>query len=439
MEKQKEYAEKLARMIRMETISAEGAEEQGQEKFAAFRALLRELFPSLFGVCEYTEFRDAAALRWPGKDGSALPVLFMNHHDVVEASGKWTHGPFSGEIAEGRIWGRGTLDDKGGLWAMLEAGDELAEEGFVPRHDIWFVTSSTEETTGEGARKIVEWFEEKKIRFAMTFDEGGMILYEPIGGAKGYFAMIGVGEKGCADLKFIAASDGGHASTPKKNSPLVRLGKFMAHVDRGGIFQVKMNPTTAEMLRRIGPYMGKAGMLLGNPEKLSAVIERVVPRLSAAAAALFQTTVAFTMAGGSEGHNVMPREAWVIGNMRYSHHEGRDKSFAKIRKAAARYGVTMAVLDPGLPSRLTDHRGEAFRLTEKAVRAVFAGVEPVPYVMTGASDSRFFDRVSDQCIRFLPFTIDEQQLASIHGADENVNTDTLEKAAEFYRFLMREV
>ena len=148
------YCETLSRMIRKETVSH--YEETDLSKFEEFRDMLEELFPKLFEVCEKHRFQNGTALLWKGDDPGREPVLFMNHHDVVEATGEWKYAPFSGICAEGKLWGRGTLDDKGGLWAMLQAGEELAEEGFSPSGDIWFISTSTEETTGEGAAEIAE-------------------------------------------------------------------------------------------------------------------------------------------------------------------------------------------------------------------------------------------------------------------------------------------
>ena len=432
-----QYAQTFSRMIRCETVSS--YENTDQDKFIRFRALLKELFPTVFSVCELHEFRDGIVLHWKGTGSEQKPVMFMNHHDVVEAHGEWQHGPFSADLSDGKIWGRGTLDDKGGLWAMLQAGEELALEGFAPQRDFWFVSTSTEELSGEGAREIAGWFRDQHIRFEMSFDEGGMILQDPIKGAHGTFAMIGMGEKGCADLKFTAVSDGGHASTPPKDTPLVRLGRFMAAVDRNNPFPSRLNDTTDEMFRRIAPYMGKTGRILENAQKVPALLEQAGPMISPFVGAFFRTTLAFTMAKGSDGRNVIPREAWVIGNMRYSHHEGRDKAIERIRRIAKRYGVETEVLDPGDPSGITDYRGEAFRKTEEALKAVFPDVIPVPYILTGASDSRLFDKVSDQCIRFLPFLISDEQLSSIHGINENLDVDTLVPAVDFYKHLMRSV
>ena len=126
------YAEDLARLIRERTVSAEG--QTDLTDFYRFQVTLRHMFPSVFSVCTYEDFSGSFLLRWPGR-GEGEPFLLMNHHDVVEAPGDWKYPPFAGEIAEGRLWGRGTLDTKGGLWAMLQAAEELASKGFAPRHD----------------------------------------------------------------------------------------------------------------------------------------------------------------------------------------------------------------------------------------------------------------------------------------------------------------
>ena len=207
------YAQRLSALIQAETISAE--HQQDKTKFYEFQHLLRQMFPALFSICDHEDFNGSFLLRWKGVSQDN-PILLMNHHDVVEATGTWKYPPFSGTIAEGKLWGRGTLDTKGGLWAMLQAAEELAAAGYVPKKDVYFLSACTEETDGTGADTISRTLQERGIRFSMVLDEGGMILEEPISGAKGTFAMIGLGEKGCADLKFIARSAGGHASTPGK-------------------------------------------------------------------------------------------------------------------------------------------------------------------------------------------------------------------------------
>lgn len=430
------YAETLGALIRRETVSVR--DEANEEKFLAFHALLEETFPHLFAACEKEVFGGSLLLRWKGS-GSKRPLLLMSHMDVVAASGEWTHPPFSGEIADGRLWGRGTLDNKGNLFAIMQAAEELAADSYSPERDIYFESSSTEETDGSGADAISRALEARGIRFYMTLDEGGMILHDPIGGADGDFAMIGVGEKGCTALKFVARSRGGHASTPGRNTPLVRLGRFMAAVEDRVRFTLDMPDVISEMLTRLAPTMsGAMKLVCARARGLSPLLKRVMPRLSPSAKAMLQTTVAFTMAKGSDGVNVLPEEAYVIGDMRFSHHEGNGASVAKLRAVAKEYDIEVETVEEGFASGITDYEGEPFKLVERAVSEIFPGVRPAPYIMTGASDSRYFSRVSDDCIRFAPFKIDGEQLSGIHARNENVNADSLAQAVDFFKYIIRE-
>ncbi|MBR4165649.1 MAG: M20/M25/M40 family metallo-hydrolase [Lachnospiraceae bacterium] len=435
------YAGELSRMIRCETISVKG--QNDYEKFYRFQELLRELFPALFAACTEEVFHGSLLLHWPGEHPEKAPVLFMNHQDVVPVSGEWEHEPFSGDIADGKIWGRGTLDDKGGLWAMLRAADELAAEGFVPDCDIWFESADAEEingNNGEGADEISQILQERGIRFAFVLDEGGMIVKEPMLGAKGSYAMIGCGEKGTADLKIIARSRGGHASTPPKDTPLVRLGKFMAECDENRMFTVEMNPTVQEMFRRVS--VGVDGLLknvLSKPDVYKLPLEGIMNRTSPEGAAMLRTTLAFTMAQGSDGHNVLPQEAWVLGNMRTSHHQGFDDSLAAVKKVAGKYDLEVEVQLRGFTSPVTSFKCLGFRMLEQAVKELFPGVVPVPYIMNGASDARFMSRVSDNCLRFAPFSISREQMQSVHGPNENLDLAALAPAVDFYRWMMTHV
>ena len=433
-----QYAQILSKLVKVETISSR--QNKDITKFLEFHKVLRETFPNFFNTVECEEFDGSLLLKWKGTDSSLKPVMLMNHHDVVEASGEWKYPPFSGEIAEGKVWGRGTLDTKGGLSMMFQAAEELIKEGFTPKRDTYFVTTCTEETGGEGGNKISLELKARGMDFYMVLDEGGMILYDPIGGADGTFSMIGVGEKGYMDLKFIAKSNGGHASAPGKNTPLVRLAKFMVEAEKAQCFDVQMSDTVKEMLSRFAPTMsGPLKTVMGNTKTFKPLLQKVMPMISPSAAALLRTTLAFTMSKGSDGTNVIPQEAWVVGNMRYSHHQGKKSSVDAITELAKKYDIETVITDDGIESDITDFNGEQFRFIEKAVNAVFPEYKPVPYIMNGATDSRYFNRVCKNCLRFVPFRIDNQQLNSVHGIDENVDIDTLPIAVDFYKYVIKEV
>lgn len=431
------YAERLSRLVQIETISKLG--QTDLTKFYRFHDAIKKEFPNISAACEWEEYMGSLLLRWRGKDSAKAPILLMNHHDVVDASGEWKHAPFSGEIAEDKVWGRGTLDTKGGLWAMLQAADELVSAGFVPAQDVYFESACTEEIDGSGADYFSKLLQERGLRFRFVLDEGGMIVFDPIGGSNGVFAMVGVGEKGCADLKFIARSNGGHASTPPKNTPLVRLGRFMAEVEQKNLFDVQVSPTVKEMFLRMAPTVnGPLKNIMAHPDAFNALITTVLPRVSETAGAMLQTTIAFTMAQGSEGTNVLPQEAWVVGNMRFSHHQGGAASIAAVTKVAQKYDIDVEILDPGFESPISDFKSEGFRLIERAVTEIFPDVKTSPYVMTGASDARYFSRVSDCCLRFAPFRISDEQLAGIHGLNESVDLPALVPAVNFYKYILTE-
>jgi carboxypeptidase PM20D1 len=429
-----DYTNGLARLIQVETIST--FEQTDKTKFYKFHEVLREMFPNLFKVCTFEDFNGSFLMRWQGKTDKD-PIMLMNHHDVVEATGDWSYNPFGGEIADGKLWGRGTLDTKGGLWAMMQAAEELVREGFVPERDIYFLSACTEECAGEGADTISKVLEERGLRFFMVLDEGGYILDEPIAGAKGKFAVIGLGEKGCADLKFVAHSRGGHASIPPKDTPLVRLGKFMAAVEKKNLFETEMAPVIHATFESLSEAMsGPLKFVLKNSRLFKPLLVKVMPMVSGAAGAMLRTTVAFTMASGSEGTNVLPQEAWVIANMRYSHHQGGKSSIETISKFAEKYDIETVVLDPGVDSPISNHDSDAYKLVTKAVTNVFPDVKTTPYIMTAASDSRFMWRISENCLRFAPFSITDEQLEGIHGINENVDLSCLAPAVDFYRYII---
>ena len=432
------YAETFASLIRMNTTSYD--DQPDKSVFYQFQELLKEKFPHIFAVVEYEDFDGSFLLKWKGtKSTEKAPILLMNHQDVVGVSGNWRFPPFSAEIADGKIWGRGSIDDKNGVWAMLQAADELAMEGFSPERDIYFMSSCSEERTGIGANMISAALKERGIRFEMVLDEGGMIVSEPIAGAKGKYAMVGVGEKGCVDLKFTARSLGGHASTPEHNTPLVRLGKFMAEVDNGKPFRSQISPTVCTTFNRISRGMkGPVKFLLKNTRFFKGLFSFVAPKISASAAAMLKTTIAFTKCSASEDANVLPECAWVVGDMRYSHHQGREDSIRVISEIAKKYDIETEIVGPVFDSPVSDTESYAFKTVENAIARIFPDVITTPYIMLGASDSRYLSRVCDNCIRFSPFTIDNQQLESIHAVNENLDLSCLAPAVDFYRLIITE-
>lgn len=431
-ERASKYGQQLSKMVQCETISSRYS--QDVSKFERFHKVLEELFPNVHKNCERHVFDGSLLYKWTGKS-SENPILFMSHQDVVEATGVWEHEPFSGDIdAEGNVWGRGTVDTKASLLCIFNALEELMAEGYVPECDVYIGSSATEEWSGPGAPATVEYLQSQGVKLALVLDEGGMILEEPVGGVKGTYGMVGVVEKGYGDVKFIARANGGHASAPKKNSPLVRLGKFMVDVEKNYPFRSYMSPTVVEMFTRLAPNMDFGMKLIfANLWLFKPLLVKLLPTISSAAGAMVRTTIGFTTAKGSDGLNVMPQEAYVTGNMRFIQHQSRDESIEIISKIAKKYDLETEVIYSEDAWPVVDYKGNAFQLIEAVAADVYPGLGISPYCMTGGTDAKFYTKVCDNCIRFAPIYINSQQYGSIHGLNENINQGHLPKAVDFYK------
>ncbi len=430
------YGEQLSRLVRMETVSSRF--DPDRQKFLDFHRELENMFPLIHRTCEKRVFNGSLLFRWKGK-GNGKPILLMSHHDVVEANGEWEHGPFSGDIDEqGRVWGRGTVDTKASLFCILTAVEEMIRDGYVPGRDVYVASSCTEEWSGEGAPLTVEYLKEQGVKLDFLLDEGGMVIEEPVAGVKGTYAMVGVLEKGYGDVRFTARGKGGHASAPGKNTPLVRLGKFMAAMEKKSPFTSRFNPTVKEMFSRMAPNM-TFGMkaIFANLWLFEPLLTRLLPSISTAAGAMLHTTLAFTMAKGADGLNVLPQEAWVTANMRFIPHQPTEESIAIISREAEKFGLETEVIYSDEPCPAVDFRGDAFRLIEEVAAQVYPGVGVCPYVMTGGTDAKYYRDLSDNCLRFAPLYIDGQQYASIHGLNENIFQGALPLGVDFYKKVIR--
>ncbi len=433
-ERAKAYGEKLSAMVKMETVSSRF--EPDRTKFRAFQESLPALFPHVFAGCEVHHPGDGLVLHLRSEQPAGEPILLMSHHDVVEAKPEgWDHGPFSGDIDEtGRVWGRGTVDTKGSLMCELQALEELLEKGWKPERDVYITSSCTEEWSGPCAPAIVDWLKTRNVHLGMLLDEGGMILEEPVGGVKGRYAMVGVLEKGYGDVRFIARSHGGHASAPKKNSPLPRLGALMHDLDSNSPFKAQITPTVKEMFTRLAPNASfPLKMVFGNLWLFGPLLKKAMPMISPAAAAMMQTTCAFTTAKGSEGLNVLPTAASVTANLRFIHHQGNEESLELLKRRAKKYDIEMEVITQDHPCPVVDYTAAPFKLLEAVADEIYPGYGVVPYVMTGGTDAKYYGDVCDHCLRFAPIEIDNQQYGSIHSVNENLHTRALVPAVDFYK------
>ena len=428
-------AEKLSKMVQVETVSRLGEEQR--EKFLCFHRRLEELFPLVHETLEKTEIDGNLLFFWKGQSAEK-PVVLMSHQDVVPAEGEWKHPPFSGDIAEGKVWGRGSADTKCSVMAFFQAVEELLAEGYVPQQDVYLSSSCTEEVGGDGCPKLVAELKRRGVRPWLVCDEGGAIVQEPVGGVKGYYAMLGVLEKGAGNLRVSARSNGGHSSYPPKNSPIARIARFVCDIEKHEPMTVAFEPETRAMFETLAPYGPfYFRYLFGNLWLFRPLLQKLMPGISNQAAALLKTTVALTMQSGSDAYNVLPQEASLTLNLRYIPHQGKEESNAVIRAIAQKYDLEVTEINgyDALPP--VSIESEAYHLAERAVRETFPGLPVCPYVMTGGTDARFYQEICDACIRFSPVIYGPEQMKGMHGLNENIDTCSLPGAVDFYKTLIR--
>lgn len=362
----------------------------------------------------------------------------MSHQDVVPAEGEWIHEPFSGDIADGKMWGRGASDTKCSVMAFFEAVEELLAEGYTPPTDVYLASSCTEEWAGDGAPKIVEELRRRGVELYLLCDEGGGIISEPIGGIHGNFAMVGVFEKGKADVKFTAKSTGGHASAPTKGTPIARLAAFVDETEKHSPFRKKMLPEVAAMFTTLSDYASFGlRLFMGNLWLFAPLLKAVLPAISAQGAAMLKTTIAFTMQSGSDAYNVIPQEATLGANMRFIPHQGEKESLELIRRRAEKHGLSMEIIHSNDFTPPVDINGSGYRLVENVIAETFPGLASSPYVMTGATDAQFYQPICKNCIRFAPVIYGPEQMKGMHGLNENIEYECLPGAVRFYKNLIK--
>ena len=418
-----EAEELLRALIRFDTVNPPGNERAAQEHLAAH--LTAAGFEcELLGALE--ERPNLVARLRGEEDGPTL--CYLGHVDTVLANAaEWSHDPWSGDLADGFIWGRGALDMKDQVAAEIAAAASLARSGWRPRRgELLIVTVVDEETGGElGAQWITQTHPEK-VRCDLLVNEGGGAVFE-LGGRRCYGVCCA--EKGVFRFTLTTSGVAGHASMPGMGENA--LLKMAPLLERLGSRQPDLRPTDEPLafLRGIGEDPGDPA---GAIERLGAAD----PRLAVMFAPMFGVTFTPTRIRASEKVNVIPSRAELKVDCRVPPGLGE----AEVRADVA------ALLGP--------EDGWALEFTEKVVgnrspvqselmdtiAAWVAEHDPgscaVPVVLPGFTDSRHFRIAFPDCVAYGFFPQRHQSLLEgtplIHGADERIDVRDLAYATKLF-------
>jgi len=431
-------AERLSQALRFKTVSHKDISKMDLSVFSAFEAFLEETYPLIHEKLEKMTINDhGLVFRWKGKDRDRR-VLLTAHYDVVPADDDgWPFPAFSGQIEDGKIYGRGSLDDKGSLIAILEAASALLKEAYEPPIDIWFAFGFDEEVGGaHGAQKIAAFFQEQGLIFDYVLDEGGAVADGSMMGIEKPVAVIGVAEKGNTSFKLTFKGDTGHSSTPPKKTAIGEMGRFINAVENNPE-KPRLTGTVKAMLRAVAPHMkGIARFVLAHPDFFAPVIIRILMG-NRQTAAMLRTTSVFTMTEGGSAHNVLPHSAECTVNTRILQGDSSDAVLKRFKAIGIPFLAETIMRDE--PTKAADLDSQGMNHLRTCIASVFPDAVITPYLMTGGTDCRHYDQVTENAYRFSPFRISEEELELVHGDGEYLSIQNLESMVEFYMLFLRGV
>jgi acetylornithine deacetylase/succinyl-diaminopimelate desuccinylase-like protein len=376
------------------------------------------------------EARPNLVARLPG-DGEAPPLLLYGHVDVVTTAGqRWTHPPFAAELIDGVVWGRGALDMKSGVAMLVDAFLRAARGELRPRGELILAVLSDEEAGGDfGARFLTEEHADvfAGVRHALG-EFGGFSML--VGGRRVY--PIQVAEKQICWLRAVVRGRGGHAAMPQRGGTTARLARLLRTLDR------KRTPVHVTPLAR----QFVEGLADGLPAPKAAVLRALLrPPLTDRALALLpqdqrsgfapilRNTATPTIIRGGDKINVVPSEIELELDGRLLPGFQPDDLIRELH-ALVGADVELSVIrhDPG--PKHTDLSW--FDGLGQILRELDPGATPVPLLMPGVTDGRFFSRIGIQTYGFLPLTLpaDFKLLSMAHAADERVPADAVRFGAE---------
>lgn len=435
----------LSRALQFATVSHQDSRQVDWPVFTAFEKYLEEAYPLVHQNLEKTVVNEhGLVFRWKGQkseeseksEGNDKSILLTAHYDVVPADSEgWPYPPFSGEIHDEKIYGRGSFDDKGSLIAILEAVTSLLEKGFVPPCDITLAFGFDEEVGGAlGAQKIAAWMETEGLYFDHVLDEGGAVADGSMMGIEKPVAVIGVAEKGNSSFVIHFEGEGGHSSTPPKETAVSTMARFIREVQSKPA-KPRLTPTVKAMLKATAPYRpGIQRFILAHPDLFAPLLIKILQK-NRQTAAMLRTTTSFTMAAGGVSHNVLPEKASCTVNLRILQGDSVAQALQRFRDIGLPFQVEAILQEE--PTAASQLEGPAMEHLRTSIASIFPEAVITPYLMVGGTDCRHYARVCRNAYRFEPARVSEKELSLMHGKGEYLSLKNLKTMIEFYETYIR--
>eukprot|EP00770_Monocercomonoides_exilis_P003933 MONOS_3914.1-p1 / transcript=MONOS_3914.1 / gene=MONOS_3914 / organism=Monocercomonoides_exilis_PA203 / gene_product=peptidase / transcript_product=peptidase / location=Mono_scaffold00097:29380-30858(+) / protein_length=492 / sequence_SO=supercontig / SO=protein_coding / is_pseudo=false len=467
-----EMIKRLQGAIQIRTVSNANYEETDLKPFDDFVEYVGKTYPLLHKSLEFTRVNTYGLVyKWNGTSKKMLPILFTSHYDVVRVEpgteSLWKYPCFSGQVAEGRFWGRGTLDDKSQVIAHMESIEKLLKEDFKPDRDIYFAFGFDEEVGGkQGATNIAKYFHSKGIRFDGVYDEGGFVVQGVIPGVKSPIAVVGVAEKGAANFEISVKSPGGHSSMPPQHTAIGILSSCITKLEAHPRPAV-LTSVVRELLENICIEMGlMVKVAVANLFLFEPVIKSILGK-NESTNSIIRTTFAATMMKGSEQPNMLPQHATAIVNCRILPTDSAKNAQNYIErvigatssdsdcslknssssassssttitttttssKNATGMSITVRPILAEEPSPVSPTNCKAYERLVNSIGKVFPGVITSPFLVMGGTDGAKYYLVSDNVYRFTPMLVSNRDKETLHSTNESLTLENYSRMIAFF-------
>ncbi len=452
--------------IQIPTVSTGELGDFDYSTFETFKMYLKEHYPLVFEKAEYYEVNTyGMVFRLKGSEPSLLPILFLSHQDVVppgdasvknaspntifqpsdtpippidKVSKEWDYPAFSGAVANGRIYGRGTLDMKGMLFALMESFTKMIEKEIVPKRDIYLAFGFDEEVGGrKGAVNIAQDFKNKGLVFDAVYDEGGVVLEKgSVEGIDSEVALIGCAEKGFLSAKITVKGLGGHSSMPPLESAIGKAAIIMQRLEKEQIKPI-MTPVMEAFFKNVGgsmPFVNR--MAIANQWLLQPLLLKQLEK-SNTTNALIRTTTALTMMKGSDGTNVLSPEVSFVVNFRLLPGNSVKDVKDHLAKATKGFDVKIDEIDfTRGASDVSPMDSKAYQMIVKGIEEVYPNAIVTPYLTVGGTDAYKYQIVSKNIYRFIPFKINNNEQQGIHSTNEYISIANYMRMMRYFDYIM---
>jgi acetylornithine deacetylase/succinyl-diaminopimelate desuccinylase-like protein len=421
----------LSSYIRLDTTNPPGNEHLGAGFFA--RILKGEGIN--YRVYESKPGRQSIRAEIKGQ-GHQEPLILLHHMDVIAAQkDEWSFDPFGGEIIDGYICGRGALDTKSlGIMQLLSLLD-MHRNRIKPKRDLVFLATADEESGSDCGVEYLLREHPGDFAAGLVLNEGGYLAEGIVPGR--LLAMISPGEKGPCWIKLKRKGVPGHGSTPHENNALERLTQA---VNRLINYRVppRVTPIVAEYFKRMAPAWEflKPFIEDGQESTLLKIIDGngllALPQVKA----MLTNTISLNALHSGDKVNVIPSYAEAEVDTRLLPGQELGAWIETLKQQMDDDEIKMEFITKG-EGNSSDMATDSYRIIEQALLHHYPGAIAAPYLMLGATDSRFFRVRGLLSYGFCPAVIPADHLKSIHGIDEKIASDSLVKGAEAYTDIVK--